>query len=234
MKAKMFKQSNTFARTERILRWLALVTVVLLVILVPFFAFGNAMEAWAVGFVRIEAHTTISGLILAVLLVADIALPVPSSLVSTALGALLGWASGAAVSTLGMTAACWIGYQLGRGVGRETARRLVSERDLTLLESAWARWGSGVILLLRAVPVLAEASAIFAGMSQMHLGRFLLLSLLSNAAISLVYSAVGAYAANIQSFLLAFVGAMLIPGSVLLAALRFRAASALVEGEKTL
>jgi membrane protein DedA with SNARE-associated domain len=223
MKSSTFRQSNTFARTERVSRRLALVGVVLAAILVPFFAFGDAMEAWAEGFAYTQVdQATVPGLILGALLAADIVLPVPSSLVSTALGALLGWAGGFVVSTLGMTAACWTGYRLGQSAGRGAARRLVSERDLAWLESASERWGSGVIVLFRAVPALAETSAIFAGMSRMPVGKFMLISTLSNAGISAVYAAVGAYSANVNSFLLAFTGALLLPGLAMLAVSRVR------------
>jgi uncharacterized membrane protein YdjX (TVP38/TMEM64 family) len=223
MKSNTLERPNALARTERVSRWLALVGVVLAVILVPFFAFGDAMDAWAGGFVHARAdYAAIPGLILGSLLAADIVLPVPSSLVSTALGALLGWAGGFAVSTLGMTAACWIGYRLGQSAGRGTARRLVSERDLAGLERASARWGSGAIVLFRAVPVLAETSAIFAGMSRMPPGKFMLISTLSNAGISAVYATVGAYAANVDSFLLAFTGAVLLPALAMLFANRAR------------
>jgi membrane protein DedA with SNARE-associated domain len=121
-----------------------------------------------------------------------------------------------------MTAACWIGYRLGQSAGRGAARRLVSERDLAWLERASERWGSGVIVLFRAVPVLAEASAIFAGMSRMPLGKFMLISTLSNAGISAVYATVGAYSANVDSFLLAFTGAVLLPGLAMLVASQAR------------
>jgi membrane protein DedA with SNARE-associated domain len=156
------------------------------------------------------------------LLAVDILLPVPSSLVSTALGAVLGWSGGFLVSTLGLTAACWLGYRLGGSAGRGAARRLIPERDLAWLEAAAERWGSGVIVLFRAVPALAETSAIFAGMSRMRPGRFLLLATLANAGISAVYAAVGAYSATVDSFLLAFAGAVLLPGLALLAVDRAR------------
>ncbi len=61
------------------------------------------------------------------------------------------------------------------------------------------------------VPVLAEASVLFAGMSKMNFRRFLIISTLSNLGISIVYAAVGAYSVSENSFLLAFAGAIIIP-----------------------
>lgn len=204
-------------------RWLAPLALLLAALLVPFFLWGERLDVWAADFARSPADRRLVGLALGLLLAADVVLPVPSSLVSTALGALLGWPGGFLVSTLGMTAACWAGHRLGGSAGRGAAGRLVSERDLAWLEAASRRWGAGAIVLLRAVPALAEASAIFAGVSRMPLGRFLLVSALSNAGISAVYAAVGAYAAGAGSFLLAFAGALLLPGLAQLAAVGARA-----------
>jgi membrane protein DedA with SNARE-associated domain len=63
----------------------------------------------------------------------------------------------------------------------------------------------------RAIPVLAETSAVLAGMGSMKFGRFILLTGLSNLGISLVYAWVGAFAATVQSFLFALAGAILLP-----------------------
>ena len=51
--------------------------------------------------------------------------------------------------------------------------------------------------------------------------RFLLLATLSNLGIALTYSAVGAYALKVESFLLAFGAAIAVPGVAMLIA-RFR------------
>jgi membrane protein DedA with SNARE-associated domain len=75
-----------------------------------------------------------------------------------------------------------------------------------------------VIVITRPVPVLAEASVLFAGMSRMPTGQFMLLTMLSNLGISAVYAAVGAFSANANSFLLAFAGSILIPLVAMLAA----------------
>jgi membrane protein DedA with SNARE-associated domain len=71
------------------------------------------------------------------------------------------------------------------------------------------------MVLCRPVPVLAEASVVFAGLVHAPLGRFLRLTAFSNLGIALGYSAVGAFAGREHStgaFLLAFLGALLLPG----------------------
>jgi membrane protein DedA with SNARE-associated domain len=81
---------------------------------------------------------------------------------------------------------------------------------------AHARWGDWAIIVCRSAPVLAEASVVFAGVAGMPLGRFLPLCGLSNLAIAFVYAFVGKFALEANSFLLAFFGAIALPGLAML------------------
>ena len=63
---------------------------------------------------------------------------------------------------------------------------------------------------------MAEASVVFAGMCRMAAARFALLAALSNLGISAVYAAIGAWATDVQSFLLAFLSVIAIPVMVML------------------
>ena len=158
---------------------------------------------------------------LAALLAGDVVLPIPSSLLSTAAGSLLGLWSGALVTWTGMTVGCGIGYALGIGPGRKATRRFVGEQEIARVSRLHARIGDWIVVVFRAVPVLAEASVVFAGVAGMSARRFFLMAGLSNAGVAMTYAAVGAYAMKVESFLPAFAGAVGLPGLVMLL-LRFR------------
>ena len=83
------------------------------------------------------------------------------------------------------------------------------------LEKLQNKYGDWIIILSRAVPVLAEASILTAGIGRMRFKRFILLVLLSNLGISIAYSFIGAYSGYINSFLLAFAGAIILPGAAM-------------------
>lgn len=183
--------------------------VLLALILVPFFLWEDAILRWANAFTGTPGNAAFVAAAIGGLLAADIVLPVPSSLVSTAAGALLGFLPGALVSWLGMTAGSLVGYALGQ---RASAGRWLPDSDRARLERARTRFGDWIVILFRPVPVLAEASAVFAGVAAMPWSRFLLLAALSNLGISLVYAATGAFAASRESFLAAFAGAIVLPG----------------------
>ncbi len=126
------------------------------------------------------------------LLALDVVLPVPSSLVMVANGALFGPWSGAALSVLGSFAASMLAFSLGRGL-RGPLQRITppeASRSRTLL----ARWGTAAVILSRPLPLLAETVAIVAGASHFDGARFALGSLLGSVPVAGVYAGIGASA----------------------------------------
>ncbi len=109
-----------------------------------------------------------------------------------------------------MTVSCVIGYLIGRWA-RPVATKMLGPKEIDWLDGMNARWGRWVIVIARPVPVLAEASMLFAGMGRMNALMVFALTFLGNLGISAVYAAVGATAASVNSFLFAMAGAMLIP-----------------------
>lgn len=197
------------------IRWTLIVIAVLTFILLPFSLFGDQIDAWTETFLQTAQRSWVTAFVLGGLLAADILIPTPSSLVSTAAGFLLGLLPGTLTSTIGMMMTCLIGYELGRRMGRPFVLRMVGEDELRRLENLYNRLGDWVIVVCRPVPVLAEASVMFAGAAALDWRRFTLLSLLSNLAVSLVYAFVGAFAADVNSFLLAFFGSISVPALVM-------------------
>ena len=208
--------------TRALGRWSVLSTALLAAIVVPFFLYEDPITSWTQEFIERQDSRWVVGGALGGLLATDLILPIPSSLVSIAAGYVLGFWKGSAVIWTGMTAACLIGYLLGATAGREVTRRFVGEKELRRASHAQTRFGDWVVVIFRAVPVLAEASVLFAGVARMPFARFVLLATLSNLGISLAYSAVGAYALEVESFLLALGGAIARPGVAMMIA-RFRA-----------
>ncbi len=200
----------------RSMHWTILTGLVLAVILVPWFIWGSQIDAWIdLQLKSPEAETSLLAAILSLLLASDILLPVPSSIVSTALGFLLNFPGGLLASWLAMTVSSTVGYWLALA-GRPLARKLLGETELKHLDSMERRVGDWIIVVCRPVPVLAEASVLFAGMGRMPAGRFMMLSVLSNFGVSAVYAAVGAFSASVNSFLLAFAGSIIFPALAML------------------
>ncbi|MEO7189847.1 MAG: VTT domain-containing protein [Vicinamibacterales bacterium] len=204
------------------MRWLALTLAVLALILVPFFLFEDQFNALAARLASGEASTWYSAVAIAALLGSDVVLPIPSSLVSAAAGVLLGFWRAVGVIWIGMTISCLIGYWIGaRSAG--ATRRFVGPDSLAKAATLANRYGDLTIVLARPVPVLAEASVIFAGVVKTPFARFVALTSWANLGIALGYAAIGAFSMKVESFLLAFLGAMALPGIAgLVARLWFR------------
>lgn len=101
------------------------------------------------------------------LLVFDVFLPVPSSFVMVAHGALYGVLVGALLSFIGSLGAVWFGFALGR-YGDRILARLVSEEERKQVAQLLDRWGPVAIIVSRPIPLLAEAVAVLAGTSNMR------------------------------------------------------------------
>lgn len=204
---------DTLARMRWVVVWVVLISLVL----VPFFLFESQFNAFAERITQTDTGVWLASLSIFSLLAFDIILPVPSSIVSTAAGVLLGVWRGAAVVWGGMMVGCFLGYALGRRVSG-AAGRFVGDEGLRRAESLVQRYGDWTIVMCRPVPVLAEASVMFAGLVRAPFRRFVALTALSNLGIALGYAAFGAFSMRIDSFLVAFVGALLIPGVVMVMA----------------
>jgi uncharacterized membrane protein YdjX (TVP38/TMEM64 family) len=146
------------------------------------------------------------------LLVADVLLPVPSSLVMVAHGALFGVAVGTLLSLVGSVGAALFGFAIGRRGGR-LMERLVTPAERERADRLLKRWGALAIIVTRPVPLLAETVAIMAGTSSLGWGRVALASLAGSLPPALLYAITGTSVANLQNTTLVFVLVILIAGA---------------------
>lgn len=197
-------------------RTLSLLLVVLLAVIVPFLMFGASVDAWAARQIaRAGEHPFATGALLTLLLASDILMPVPSSLVSTACGMTLGVSLGTLASFVGMSVTTVAGYLIGR-YASAPAEQVIGASDAAFLRRFHERHGLWLLLALRPVPVLAEASVLFFGMSRRPFLPMLAVTAVGNLAVSAVYAAVGAWGQGSDSFLPAFGASMALSGLMLL------------------
>ena len=146
------------------------------------------------------------------LLVADVALPVPSSLVMIAHGALFGEVIGTLLSLVGSTGAALAGFAIGRR-GGALLPRLVSANERERANRLLTRWGMLAIIVTRPVPLLAETTAIVVGSSPLGWGRVALAALAGSFPGALLYALTGAVAARLQNGVLVFGLVLLVASS---------------------
>jgi len=129
------------------------------------------------------------------LLVADVAVPVPASLVMLAHGALFGVLPGAALSLVGGVGATVVGFAVGRR-GRGLVERVTTPAQRQRADRLMARWGALAIVVTRPVPVLAETVAVLAGTSPLRWPVAVLAAAVGTAVPAVLLAAAGAAAAH--------------------------------------
>jgi uncharacterized membrane protein YdjX (TVP38/TMEM64 family) len=147
------------------------------------------------------------------LLVADVFLPVPSSIVMIANGALFGVATGTALSLAGSLGAAALGFAVGRRSGR-LIERLVSADEKLRADALLARWGALAIVVTRPLPLLAETVAILAGASPLGWGALLGATFAGALPPCLLYALTGATSRGFDSGFVMF-GIVLVVAGVM-------------------
>ncbi len=137
------------------------------------------------------------------LLLVDVFLPVPSSAVMVAHGALFGIVGGTLLSLAGGLGATLLAFLVGRR-SRPLVQRIVPDGQRARAEQRLARYGALAILVTRPVPMLAETTAIVAGTSTLPWRRAALAGALGNLVPALLYATAGAVAASLADQALVF------------------------------
>ena len=216
-------------RAHDLRRPLILISLVLLVLIVPFLLLGDSFEAQVQEWVQQEWSTRTRFWMIVLILSLDILLPIPSSGVSTYAGGKLGFLSGTLASWLGMSLGAVLGFALARWLGRPFALRF-GGRDVSAIEGAQLQFGPAVLVFTRALPILAEACVLLMGVLKLPWRNFLPAVLLSNLVISMAYAAFGAYFVERDSLAVAVIASVLLPlGIAILVRKRIRRNSHLTD-----
>ena len=152
-----------------------------------------------------------AGIAIIVGLAVDIVLPIPSSVLLTFAGRYFGGWGGAAIGWTGLNLSAAIGFWASRRFGQPMVDRFSSQEDLE--DFQWldetAGWWS--LVACRPLPILAEASVIFAGLSKIPTRQFWPPVIFSNGVIALLYGLLGEYADKQQWFGTAVFASMIFP-----------------------
>ena len=125
------------------------------------------------------------------LIIADLFLPLPSTVVMSVLGWSFGWLSGGLASSLGSFLAGMLGYGLCRLLGRRPALWLAGQAALSQAERLFSRQGYWLVALSRCMPVLPEAVSALAGLVLMPLRRYMLALACGSVPVGFTFAAVG-------------------------------------------
>jgi uncharacterized membrane protein YdjX (TVP38/TMEM64 family) len=182
-------------------RWLTLIGLVAAAIVASKLLVENVlgvpMEALASRWLDEAGPGTATLIVL--LLAADVALPIPSSLVMVLSGAAFGVAGGSIVALVGSVVGEWIGFELVRRYGRGVSRGIVGADEFERFSAFFEQHGTLAVILTRPLPVVMETMSLVAGLSGMSRAAFLGASLAGTAPIVVIYAYAGAVSRQVDS-----------------------------------
>jgi uncharacterized membrane protein YdjX (TVP38/TMEM64 family) len=126
------------------------------------------------------------------LLVSDLFLPVPGTVVMSALGLIYGPWLGGLVAAAHRSGGGLAGYGLGRCFGERFARRWLGDLDYERGRILFGRGGGWMVALSRALPILPEVIACTAGLVRMPFRKFLTALACGSLPMGFLFAAIGA------------------------------------------
>ncbi|MEX2605854.1 MAG: VTT domain-containing protein [Kiritimatiellia bacterium] len=127
-------------------------------------------------------------------LISDLFLPVPTTVVIGAMGAVIGVTQAAIWGWLGLTLAGLLGYGLARWGGKRWADKLVPPPEQHHYRDLFNTWGGLAVVLSRMLPILPEVLSVLAGLYGMSAKRFILAVSLGSIPPALLYAWIGSKA----------------------------------------
>ena len=163
-------------------------------VLGPFLLWGDALTAMfsqggAVAWLRHYGQWAWGAGLL--LLMVDLVLPIPGTVVMAALGYVYGPLVGGLLAGAGSFLAGTVGYTLCRLFGRGAAARIAGADDLARGERLFENAGGWLVVLSRWLPVFPEVVACMAGLMKMPSLRFHLALACGSLPLGFVFAAIG-------------------------------------------
>ncbi len=193
----------------------------ILIPLIPFLILGESFEKRLMEYAQADWPVSSQFAIVASFLAIDIFLPVPSSAITTYAGASLGVPLASLASFLGMTTGGLVGFGLARLFGEPILHKLTSPKERESITRFNQEYGLWAIPITRGLPLLAEPCVFLLGATNMKTRRFLIPFLLSNLAVSLVYTSFGAWFGAEEYLGAAIVASIAIPVGLTVIAKRY-------------
>lgn len=125
------------------------------------------------------------------LLIGDLFLPMPATVIMSALGYLYGPLWGGLLSVLGSFLSGILAFALCRSLGRKGALWILGEKDLQKGEQLFSRNGGWIVTISRWLPVLPEIVSCMAGLNQMKWRNFALALACGSLPLGFVFAYIG-------------------------------------------
>lgn len=145
------------------------------------------------------------------LLLADVFIPIPSSVIMIAHGAIFGILGGFLLSFFASVGGAMIGWWIGnRGSG--FMDRIVTAKEKAQANSFIERYGLLAIIISRLIPIVAETVAIMSGTTNLGWKKVLIATSIGSAPPALIYAIAGEISDDFASGFLVAIAVVLLAG----------------------
>ena len=179
------------------MRLIFLLIALIALVLIPFFIWGDTLMnffTWEGSLEWLRNYGSWAWAVAILLLVGDLFLPLPATLIMSALGYIYGPFVGGLLSAAGSFASGVLAYWLCRMMGDNAAIWLLGQKEFEKGKRIAAQVGGWVVVLSRWLPVFPEVVAAMAGITRMPVKNFYLVLVCSSIPLGFTYAVVGASA----------------------------------------
>lgn len=145
------------------------------------------------------------------LLLADVFIPIPSSVIMIAHGAIFGVLGGFVLSLVASVGGAMIGWWVGHR-GSRWMDRIVSPNEKVRANAFIERYGLLAIIISRLIPIVAETVAIMSGTTDLGWKRVLVATTVGAAPPALIYAIAGAATVDFASGALVTIAVLAVAG----------------------
>ena len=152
------------------MRLLLIFVLLAMIVLIIFFIWGDSFSfmfteegvvAW------LDNYGQWAWLVAILLLISDIFLPLPATIIMAGLGYIYGPVTGGLINAIGSFVSGMIGYWLCRWIGEKAAIQILGKKDYERGRNISNKVGGLVVALSRWLPVFPEVIACMAGLTRM-------------------------------------------------------------------
>jgi uncharacterized membrane protein YdjX (TVP38/TMEM64 family) len=163
-------------------------------VLVSFFIWGDTlMQMFSMegSIAWLEAFGPWTWLAVIVLLVTDLFLPLPATIIMSASGYLHGIILGSIINIAGSFASGSLGYWLCRSIGQKAALSILGWKEFQRGRKVAENLGPWIVVLSRWLPVFPEVVSCMAGLTRMNSVKFHLALLTGTIPMAIIYTYIG-------------------------------------------
>ena len=142
------------------------------------------------------------------LLIGDLLLPLPGTIIMSGLGYIYGPLLGGTIATAGNVLSGLMAFGICKSFGRKGALRLLGQKDLEKGELLFSKNGGWIVAISRWLPIVPEVVACMAGLNQMKFKVFIVALICGSLPLGFVFAYIG-YTGVEQPYVAIIVSAVL-------------------------